>query len=55
MSFIVHFVKACLSNVEVNLTALSAVPGLLSSSNGHVILQCFMLVFLKHLLCNGCF
>lgn len=38
------------SNVELNLTVLSAVSDPLSSSNWHIILQCLMLVFPKLLL-----
>jgi hypothetical protein len=34
-----------LSNVELNSTVLFFVPGTMSSSNGRVILLCFMLVF----------
>jgi hypothetical protein len=33
------------SNIELNSTATSVVTGPMSSSNRHVILQCFMLVF----------
>jgi len=36
------------SNVEFNSTSLSVVPGPMLSSNRHVILQCFMLVFLNY-------
>jgi hypothetical protein len=41
-------------NVESHSTALSAVPGPMSSSNRHVILQCLILVFPKQLLYSGC-
>jgi hypothetical protein len=34
-------------NVELDSTALCAIPGTMSSSNGHVILLCFMLGFPK--------
>jgi len=43
------------SNVELNSTALSAVPGLMSSLYRHVILHGFMLVFPKLLLASGFF
>jgi hypothetical protein len=43
------------SSVKLNSTVLSAVPGLMSSSNQEDILQCFMLVFLKLLLSGGYF
>jgi nitrate reductase gamma subunit len=36
------------SIVEFNPTSLSVVPGPMLSSNRHVILQCFMLVFLNY-------
>jgi len=39
---------------ESHSTALSAVPGPMSSSNRHVILQCLILVFPKQLLSSGC-
>jgi hypothetical protein len=35
------------SSVKLNLSALDTVPGSLSSSNEHIILKCFMLVFPK--------
>jgi hypothetical protein len=41
------FINPHLSNVNVNLTMLSAVPDTVSSWNWHVTLWCFMLVFHK--------
>jgi hypothetical protein len=43
------------SNVEVDSTVVFAVPGTMSSSNRHVIVHCYMLVFPKLLFSNGCF
>jgi hypothetical protein len=42
------------SYVELNSTPLSALPDPVSSSNRHIISQCFMFVFPKLLPCNGC-
>jgi len=42
------------SGVKLSSTALDTVPGSLSSSNEHIILKCFMLVFPKPpLSCDG--
>jgi hypothetical protein len=45
----------CQSIVELDSTALTAVPGQMSSSHRHVILQCFMLDFSKLLPSSGYF
>jgi hypothetical protein len=49
------FTKPYLSNVELDSTALCAVPDQLSSASRHVILQCSVLVFSKLLSSSGWF
>lgn len=44
-----------LSNVDLNSTALSVVPGSMSRSNQWVFLQCFLSASFKLLLPNGLF
>jgi hypothetical protein len=55
MSFGVRNTNPYWSNIELNSTPLSVVPGPMSSSVRHVALQCFVLVFPKILPYNGLF
>jgi hypothetical protein len=50
-----EFFNTYRSNVELNSAALYVIPRPMSSSYRQVILKCFMLVFPKLLLRNGCF
>jgi hypothetical protein len=50
-----YIVNTYRSDVELHSTKISVVPGPMSSSDRHVILQCFVLVFPKLALFSSCF